>query len=89
MATLFASGRIVDLLFVFIALEVIALEVVRRRWRRGIPGLDLIISLSAGMALLLALRAALQAAPWQQVAAYLGLSLLAHGVDLARRWTTE
>jgi len=84
---LFANGRIVDLLFAFIAVEVAALTLFRRRYKRGVAAPDLIVSLLAGMALLLALRAALTGAPWPKIAAYLGLALLAHAADLARRWT--
>ena len=87
MGTLFASGRIVDLLFAFITLEVLGLAIYRRLTGRGVPFLDLIVSLLAGMALLLALRSALLGSPWPQIAGFLGLSLIAHIADLARRWT--
>ncbi len=88
MGALFESGRIVDLLFGFIVIEVLALVTVRKLSGRGVPAVDLIVSLLAGMALLLALRAALQGAAWPKVAAFLGLALLAHLADVARRWTT-
>jgi hypothetical protein len=47
---------------------------------------DIAFSLLAGAGLLLALRAALTASGWTSIAAYLGLALVAHLADLARRW---
>jgi hypothetical protein len=42
----------------------------------------------AGIALLLAVRAALIGLAWPAIALLLFLALIAHLVDLARRWTT-
>jgi hypothetical protein len=86
MAALFASGRIVDLVLLFMVIEGGGLIMLRRRVRRGIPPLDLLVSLGAGAALLLALRGALTDVAWPGIAACLVLALVAHLLDLWRRW---
>ena len=98
MAALFASGRIVDLVLLFMVIEGGGLIMLRRRVRRGIPPLDLLVSLGAGAALLLALRGAAQRVltgrtavhridvAWPGIAACLVLALVAHLLDLWRRW---
>lgn len=58
-------------------------------WRArgvGVAPRELIGNLVSGACLMLAVRAALLDAPWQQLAAWLLLSLLAHLADLALRW---
>jgi hypothetical protein len=66
--------------------EALALFAVRRWLRRG-PGLrPLAPTLASGACLVLGLRAALTGAPAVELAAWLALALLAHAVDLARRW---
>ena len=84
MSELFASGRIVDLILGLVAVEALALVALGRR--RGIAGLDVAAALLPGVALMLALRAALTGAWWAWVAAWLAASLVAHLADLARRW---
>lgn len=83
-ADFFSRGHAADLALVFLAVEGVALWVLRgpdgeRRFWLVAP------FLAAGAALLLALRAALVGAPWWCVAAALALSGVAHAVDLARR----
>lgn len=81
----FASGRVVEVILLLVALEACAL-LAWRGLRRREPGLlALLPSLAAGACLLLALRAALLSAPWSSVAAWLSAALLAHVVDLAGR----
>ena len=53
---------------------------------RGPAPLDLAAMLMAGGALLLALRLAVAGNAWPAVAAALTLALLAHLLDLRRRW---
>jgi hypothetical protein len=53
-----------------------------------LPPIELLVSLGAGAALLLALRAALARAPWQGVAVWLVVALLLHLGDVGLRWTT-
>lgn len=84
MSDLFATGRIVDLILALVALEALALMALGRR--RGVAVLDVVAALAPGVALMLALRAALTDAWWGWVAAWLGASLIAHLADLSRRW---
>jgi hypothetical protein len=86
LARLFASGRIVDLVIAFMAVEAMVLIIVRKYSLRGIPTGDLLISLAAGLPLLLALRAALTGSAWPSIAACLCVALVAHAADLLRRW---
>ncbi len=86
MSGFFADGTVVDLILVFMLLEGIVLAVYRRRTGRGIAFVDLVAMLLAGAFLLLALRAALAGAPWSRIAIWLLAALVAHLVDLARRW---
>jgi hypothetical protein len=85
-ADLFSTGRIVDCIIALMILELFVLAVVHWRTRSGIAPLRLIVSLAAGAALLLALRAALLGAAWQNIAPWLILALAAHLVDLKMRW---
>ena len=87
MASLFASGRIVDLILGFMLLEWIVLARRRSRAGRGLGPLEVGVSLLAGAALLLALRSALRGADWRQIACLLLLALAAHAWDFSRRWT--
>ena len=86
MASLFASGRIVDLILAAVAVEAVLLAGLRYRFGAGpaLPGL--LANLAAGSALMLALRAALTGSAWPVVAAFMLAGLLAHGIDLALRF---
>lgn len=84
MDALFASGRIVDVVIGFMALEAIAL-LVAHRWGSRLGILDIALLLVPGLCLLLAMRAALSDQGWQVMAAWLLASLVAHLADLARR----
>ena len=86
MAKLIASGRIVDCIAGLMLLEFIALCLVRAQAGRGIKPLELGISLAAGMALLFALRAALQGLAWQLISMWLIVGLIAHVLYLKLRW---
>jgi multisubunit Na+/H+ antiporter MnhB subunit len=88
MAALFANGRVIDGILVFIVVEILLMILIRKKARQGVAPLDLLSSLAAGIALLFALRAALLGSSWPVIAAFLLLSLCAHVVDLMRRWTT-
>ncbi len=87
MGSWFASGRVVDCILAFMIVEIAVLIGIRKTTGRGPRALNLIVSVLAGAALLLALRAALTGQPWTVVAAFLGLGLPAHLWDLARRWS--
>lgn len=80
MRDFFASGHAVDLVLLFLALEVAGLAWWRRGW-----AISALVAAIPGACLLLALQAALTGAPWPWVALWVGLSLPAHLADLARR----
>lgn len=86
MAEFFSSARVVDCIIVLMVLEAVVLVVWRRRSGRGMAGLDVIVSLLAGAFLLLALRAALLGSGYLAIAACLSAALVAHLIDLRRRW---
>jgi hypothetical protein len=87
MDALFASGRVVDLILLMVAAEVLAV-VGWHRWtgRGGLALGELICLLLPGVFLLAALRGALVGAWWGWIAAWLLAALAAHLGDLARRW---
>jgi hypothetical protein len=85
---LIASGRVVDVIMVFMGLEALGLWIYHRRTSLGPAPGDVAIMLSAGLCLLLALRAALTGANWAWIAIFLVASLVAHLADLRRRWWT-
>jgi len=86
MADLFASGRLVDLILVVVAIEAAALTLYWSRARRGVAPFDLLPNLCAGLFLLLALRVTLAGAGWLMASACLAAAGLAHLTDLRRRW---
>ncbi len=86
MSDLFASGRVVDLVLVLVAVEAALLAWHCRRSGRGVPVAELIAFLLAGACLLLALRAALVGASWEWVAVPLAGAGAAHLADLRLRW---
>jgi len=83
---LIASGRIVDLMALFVALEIVLLVVYWRRTGRGVPPLPLLLNIGAGGSLMLALRAVLVQSGTLAVAAWLLAALVFHVADLAQRW---
>jgi len=83
---LFTSGRIADLALAVLALELVALALIRRRLGRGPSLAALAFNAASGAGLLLALRSALAGWDWTATAAFLTLSLLAHLGDAAIRW---
>lgn len=85
MVEFIASGRVVDLALLLMAIEVCALLAYRQRSGRGVAALDLIPGVAAGACLLLALRAALTGASAVWIALALSAALPAHLYDLYRR----
>jgi len=81
------SGRIVDLMALFVLLEVAALLWWRRRTGRGIATAPLLANIGAGTCLMFALRVALTDGPAWALAAWLIGSLVCHLADLALRWS--
>jgi hypothetical protein len=86
MAELFASGRLVDLILVVVAIEAAILTMYWSRVRRGVAPFDLLPNLCAGLFLLLALRVTLAGGGWVMASACLAAAGLAHLADLRRRW---
>jgi hypothetical protein len=85
-AELFASARIVDCIIALMLLELGVLTIVRSRTHRGMDPIELAVSLTAGMSLLFALRAALIGLSWLHVAMWLVLALIAHVLYVKLRW---
>jgi hypothetical protein len=86
MAELFASGRLVDLILIIVAIEAVSLVIYWRSTGRGVSPGDLLPNLFAGAFLLLALRISLGGAGWQLCCCSLAVAGMAHLVDLVRRW---
>jgi hypothetical protein len=80
------SGRVVDAILALIVVQFAGLAWIHRRHGLGPPPRDLWPTLAAGACLLLSLRAALVDAHWTSVSAWLTVALVAHLVDLHRRW---
>jgi hypothetical protein len=86
MQQLVASGRVVDLILVLVAVELVFLGYIRARRGTGIGWRALLPNLLAGASLLLALRAAITGADWPWIAVWLAAAGLAHVADLRTRW---
>jgi hypothetical protein len=84
-ADLFANGRVVDCILGLMLLEVLAMAWWRHRSGNGLRATELLASIGAGAALLLALKTALVGAPWPQAAFWLLVALAAHAADLTLR----
>ncbi len=85
---LIASGRIVDIMLVFVVLEVAALLVYRGVTGRGLGVAALLLNIGAGGSLMVALKLVFDDAPWQWIAAALLASLFFHASDIIYRWRT-
>lgn len=86
MADFIASGRIIDLVLAVMLAEAVVLGAYAARTGQGIAWPDIAINLVAGASLMLAVRAALVGAASHWLVGCLLASLLAHGLDLRRRW---
>ena len=86
LSTLISSGRIVDIMVLFVVVEVIVLIVYRQRTGRGVPVVALLANVGAGGSLMLSLGAALKGMGASVIAAFLVLSLIFHVTDLVIRW---
>jgi hypothetical protein len=85
-AELIASGRAIDGILALMLMESIALILIGRKLPRAIPPVQVLVSIGAGAALLLALRAALLGFSWQWISLWLVAALAAHILDLRYRW---
>ncbi len=82
MAEFFASGRVADLVLVVLALEALLLTLWHRRTGRGLAPAAVLGLALPGVALVLALRAALVGAGWRWVAMALTAAFAAHLLDV-------
>ena len=80
------SGAIVDVMLVFVVIEIAALLAWRRLQGGGIPAPALIANIGAGTSLMLALRCALTGSDWRWLALALVGALVFHSTDLLLRW---
>jgi hypothetical protein len=86
MGWLFADGLVAPLLLGFVLGEAALLYGLHRRSGRGLPPGDIVALLAPGACLMLALWAAMASAWWGWTGLALTAALVAHLVDLARRW---
>lgn len=82
----FTSGHAVDVVLVLMSLETAGILIYRRRTGYGVTAEELLGILIPGIWLLLALRGALAGGGVKLIAACLIAALVAHLLDLARRW---
>jgi hypothetical protein len=69
------------------AIEIIAVILVRKQSGLRVQVLDLLVNIGAGAALLLALRVALRGGAWQGIALWLLIALGFHAGELRLRWS--
>jgi len=81
-----AGAWLVDLVIAMTLVEAVVLAVWHRATGRGVAPRDFVPSLASGLALMLALRTALEGPPGAGVAVALLAAGAAHVVDLRRRW---
>lgn len=86
MQALIESGRIVELMLAFIALEIAILGYLRLKRGMGPRLPAMLVNIGAGSCIMLALYCAQRDAAWQWIAMWLVLSLLCHVSDLFFRW---
>ena len=85
MMALFSTGRVVDIILVFVFLEAVYIAVHRGKTGRGVRLREVASGMLAGVFLLLALRCALVDERWPWIATWLLFALIAHLSDLAGR----
>ncbi len=84
--SLIESGRIVDLMLLFVVVEVAAIAFIRYRRTGDLSLLPLIANIGAGASLMVALRISLTSGSWQGITACLLAALVFHAMDIAFRW---
>lgn len=85
MADLFANGRIIDIVLLVVALEAACLALYRVYASKGLTLVQIFSALAPGVALMLALRAALLDSAWITIAFWLIASFVAHLYDMWQR----
>jgi hypothetical protein len=86
---LFASGLVVDIMIALVLIEAAALAAFHAATGRGLSLRAVAANLTAGLMLMLALRAALVDADPTWIAAFLVAALLSHAADLAARLSSS
>ncbi|MFK7892615.1 MAG: hypothetical protein AB8B63_17490 [Granulosicoccus sp.] len=86
MGNLIDSGRIVDIMVLFVIIEVIILIIYWQRTGRGVPTVPLLANIGAGGSLMLALGATMKGMSTTTIMLCLLASLIFHMTDLAMRW---
>lgn len=86
MADFITSGRIVDLMLIVVAIEVVMLLSYRLKTGRGPGVVALFLNIGAGASLMVALKFKFIEAGWMLIAAALVAALLFHVSDLIWRW---
>jgi len=81
------AALVIDAIVALVALEAALLVAARTWFGRGPPWASSVANCAAGGALLLALRAVIDAAPFAVVGLCLFAALVAHVADLTLRWT--
>ncbi len=89
MGRLFANGDAVLLVLAFMIVELAVLILIRKKTPARPSIVELAVGVSAGAALLLALREALRESAWQRIAAWLIVALGCHMWDLKLRLATR
>ena len=82
------SGRIVDVMLIFIVLEIAVIATIRYRRGGGVSALPLIANIGAGASLMVALRFSLTGGDWRWITASLLVALAFHAMDISLRWET-
>lgn len=77
---------LVDAVIVLTVLEIVGLGWLYRRSGRGVPPQEIRLNLLSGLALMVALRAALADADQAIIVVMLALAGLLHGLDIRNRW---
>ncbi len=77
---------LIDFVIAATLLEWLALSLLWRTRRSGLPPASLAWMLVPGLCLLLAARSAVLGMPWYSVALLLSAAGIAHLIDLKRRW---
>jgi CBS-domain-containing membrane protein len=77
---------VIDGILVLMLVEWLILILVRKKVPTGPRPVEILVSLGAGAALLLAMRAALLAQAWPLMALWLFVALGCHVADLQFRW---
>ena len=86
--SLISSGRIVDVMLFFVAVEILVITALRYRRVGDLSLMPLIANIGAGASLMIALRVSLTSGDWRLITACLLAALAFHAMDIVFRWET-